>query len=160
MAAVAALAGLLAGAYWRLRPHARPQVTGMVQLTDDGQSKYGPLLTDGSRVYFGLRTAGMAQVSVRGGEVASALISVPQAFPLDISPDGSEFLVTQFTTSADMAPLWVVPVLAGSPWRVGNLMVNRVGASPSWMPQAAAWSPDMQRIAFAMGNELYVAQPD
>src|SRR5690242_14326807 len=84
-----------------------------------------------------------------------ALISVPQAFPLDISPDGSEFLVTQFTTSADMAPLWVVPVLAGSPWRVGNLMVNRVGASPSWMPQAAAWSPDMQRIAFARGNELY-----
>ncbi|HET9178675.1 MAG TPA: winged helix-turn-helix domain-containing protein [Terriglobia bacterium] len=157
MVAAGVLAALLAGAYWLSRPSTRPEVTGMVQLTNDGQAKSGPLLSDGSRIYFGegnIPSLEMAQVSVHGGEVApAAAISVPQAFPLDISPDGSEFLMTQFTTTADMAPVWVVPVLAGSPRRVGNLMVNL-------NPQTAAWSQDMQRIAFARGDDLYTASPD
>jgi Tol biopolymer transport system component/DNA-binding winged helix-turn-helix (wHTH) protein len=156
------LAGLLAGAFWLSRPSAKPQVTGMVQLTHDGQPKSGPLLSDGSRVYFGEWNKGMAQVSVRGGEVAPATqISVPQPFLLDISPDGSQFLVAQLTTSADQVPLWIAPVLAGSPRRVGNLMVNSFTSAggPSLL-QTAAWSPDMERIAFARGNDLYTARPD
>ena len=157
VAAVTALAGLLAGAYWLSRPAPRPYVTGTAQLTNDGKAKSDPLLSDGSRIYFGegnIPSLEMAQVSVHGGEVVpAAAISVPQAFPLDISPDGSEFLMTQFTTTADTAPFWIVPVLAGSPRRVGNLMVNL-------NPQTAAWSQDMQRIAFAKGEDLYTASPD
>jgi Tol biopolymer transport system component len=133
----------------------------MVQLTDDGRPKYGPLLTDGSRLYFGEGTTGMAQVSARGGEVAPATpISVPQAYPLEISPDGSEYLATQFTTTLDQAPLWIGPVLAGSPRRVGNVMVNSYVEAAPTLSQAAAWSPDMQQIAFAKGNDLYAARPD
>jgi eukaryotic-like serine/threonine-protein kinase len=138
-----------------------PRVTGIVQLTDDGQAKSGPLLTDGSRVYFREGFSDRAQVSVHGGEIAPATpISVRQALPLDISPDGSEFLVTQFTTSADQAPLWIAPVLAGSPRRVGNLMVNSMTLAAGLMVQAAAWSADMRRIAYARGNDLYTARPD
>jgi serine/threonine protein kinase/Tol biopolymer transport system component len=148
-------------AVYRLeRATPEPRVTGMVKLTNDGQAKDAPLLTDGSRVYFGERTSRWAQVSVHGGEVAPATsVSVPQAFLLDISPDGSEFLVTQFTTSADQAPLWIAPVLAGSPRRVGNLMVNSFLSNLALF-QSAAWSSDMQRIAFARGNDLYRARPD
>ncbi|HEV2248165.1 MAG TPA: serine/threonine-protein kinase, partial [Terriglobia bacterium] len=54
---------LVAGLFWLSHPPAKPQVTGMVQLTDNGQAKSGPLLTDGSRVYFEEGTPGMAQVS-------------------------------------------------------------------------------------------------
>ena len=149
-------------AVYRLMPATpAPRVTGIVQLTNDGQAKSGPLLTDGSRVYFGEGFPGWAQVSVGGGEVAPASsILVPQALPLDISPDGSEYLVTQFTTSADQSPLWIAPVLAGSPRRVGNLMVNSFTEAIGPFAQAAAWSPDMQRIAFAKGSELYTARPD
>ncbi len=159
VAAVAALAGLLAAAFWLSRPFPRPQVTRMVQLTHDGQAKSGPLLSDGSRIYFGegnYPSFERTQVSVHGGEVApAAAISLPQAFPLDISPDGSEFLLTQVTTTAFVAPLWIAPALAGSPRRVGNLMVNLDVPTPT-----AAWSPDMQRIAFARGDDLYIASPD
>ncbi|HEV2247988.1 MAG TPA: protein kinase, partial [Terriglobia bacterium] len=152
---------LVAGLFWLSPPPAKPQVTGMVQLTDNGQAKSGPLFTDGSRVYFEVGTPGMAQVSVRGGEVAPAApISVPEAYPLDISSDGSELLVTQYATSADLAPLWIAPALAGSPRRVGNLMVNLYVQAAPMLSQAAAWSPDMQQIAFAKGNDLYAARPD
>ena len=149
-------------ALYRLtRAAPKPQVAGIAQLTDDGRAKHGPLLTDGSRVYFGEVPSYRAQVSVHGGEVAPATpISVPQAFPLDISSDGSEYLVTQLRTSADLAPLWIVPVLAGSPRRAGNLMVNLFGQTTEPLPQAAAWSPDMQRIALARDNVLYSARPD
>jgi eukaryotic-like serine/threonine-protein kinase len=155
------LLGAVGYALYRLMPATpAPRVTGIVQLTNDGQAKIGPLLTDGSRIYFGEGFPGWAQVSARGGEVAPAApVSVPQAYPLDISPDGSEFLLTQFTTLADQAPLWTAPVLAGSPRRVGNLMVNIFSSSLA-LSQSAAWSPDMQRIAFARGNGLYTARPD
>jgi eukaryotic-like serine/threonine-protein kinase len=155
------LLGAVGYALYQLMPATpAPRVTGIVQLTNDGQAKIGPLLTDGSRIYFGEGFPGWAQVSVRGGEVAAAPpVSVPQAYPLDISPDGSEFLLTQFTTLADQAPLWIAPVLAGSPRRVGNLMVN-IFSSNLALSQSAAWSPDMQRIAFARGNGLYTARPD
>jgi len=162
LAGAALVMGLgAASGYWLWHPSAKPQVTGMVQLTHDGQAKDGPLLTDGSRIYFDEEPWDIAQVSVHGGEVAPTTpISVPQAFSLDISADGSEFLVTQLTTSADVAPLWIAPVLAGSPRRVGNLMVNSFGQTSEVLGQAAAWSPDMQRIAFAKGHDLYTARPD
>jgi Tol biopolymer transport system component/predicted Ser/Thr protein kinase len=150
-----------ASVYWLWHPSAKPQVTGMVQLTHDGRAKDGPLLTDGSRIYFHEEPWDIVQVSVHGGEVAPATpISGPQAFPLDISSDGSEFLVIHLATLADLAPLWIAPVLAGSPRRAGNLMVNSFGQTADVFDQAAAWSPDMQRIAFAKGHDLYTARPD
>jgi len=155
---------LAVGGYaaYRLMPATpEPRVTGMVQLTDDGRSKSVPLLTDGSRVYFGEGVSDWTQVSVRGGEVAPATpIAVPQVYPLEISPDGSEYLATQFTTTGDQAPLWIAPVLPGSPRRVGNLMVNSYVEAAPGLSQAAAWSPDMQQIVFANGNDLYTARPD
>ena len=155
---------LIVGGYavYRMTPAApEPHVTGMVQLTDDGHAKYGPLLTDGARIYFGEQGSRRAQVSLQGGEVAPAApISVPRAIPLDISSDGSKFLVGQFTTIADLAPLWIAPVLAGSPRRVGNLMVNSFSPDTVMWAQTASWSPDMQQIAFARGSNLYTVSPD
>ena len=46
-------------------------------------------------------------------------------------------------------PLWAVPVLGGSPRRLGET----VG-------QAAAWSPDGQMIVYADGHDLFLAKSD
>ncbi|HEX5412843.1 MAG TPA: protein kinase [Terriglobia bacterium] len=159
--AAALLVLLVARLFWMFRPSSSAQVTGMVQLTDDGRVKFPALLSDGSRVYFGEAPWDKAQVSVNGGEVAPVTsVPLPQGLLLDISPDGSQFLATQATKLADRGPLWSAPVLAGSPRRLGGLMVNITTQSLAWSTQAAAWSPDMQRIAFARGNELYTARPD
>ena len=71
-------------------------VESVTQLTDDGQPKQGPLLTDGTRIYFNEGAPGLwkiAQVSVAGGE--TSLISTRLADPKvsGISPDGSSLLV-------------------------------------------------------------------
>src|SRR5207248_6435004 len=63
------------------------------------QGKFGPMVTDGSRIYFNELLPGprhlVAQVSVKGGEATS--LSVPLALPvvLDLSRDGTELLVAE-----------------------------------------------------------------
>ena len=51
--------------------------------------------------------------------------------------------------SEDDAPLWVLPLPAGTPHRLGELLGHD-----------GTWSPDGQRILFANGNDLYVARAD
>ncbi len=83
------------------------------------------LVTDGARVYFTEGTANLsnlAQVSSAGGETAiiPTSIGVPQL--LDISPDRSTLLVAGFSTNhVGAAPLWSVPVPAGTPYPLANL---------------------------------------
>src|ERR1035438_9359644 len=69
----ATLAGsVVAGAalYWLTRPLPPPRITATVHVTNDGRPKNGPLLTDGSRVFFTSGSMGNEtyQVSVKGGE--------------------------------------------------------------------------------------------
>ncbi len=144
--------------YVLLRPLPPPRVSNYVQISNDGQGKgpdLGAMVTDGSRIYFG-EGSGMAsviaQISTDGGETVS-LPEAPVGQPLvqDISPSRSELLVSNYMGFGQEFgwPLWVLPVPAGAPRRVGNILAT-----------CAAWSPDGREIAFVKDRDLYRARRD
>ncbi len=139
-------------AYLLTRPMLPPRVSGYVQITNDGTGKQGPVVTDGARLYFaefsGLRSV-LAQVSAAGGE--TAVLSTPLGLPqlLDISPSRSELLVVTWAGNESAWPLWVLPVPAGTPRRVGEVLAGD-----------ATWSPDGQAIAYVRDRDLYRAKND
>ncbi len=118
--------------YWLKSPLPSPRVLRSVQITSDGQQKLVqymipiPLVTDGSRIYFPEAAAGalgLAQVSVAGSETVPVRMPFQIAFNtylLGISPNRSELLVCNFGGSE--TGLWVVPLLGGSPRRLGDLL--------------------------------------
>ncbi|MGH9470579.1 MAG: protein kinase domain-containing protein [Terriglobia bacterium] len=148
----ALLVALIAAlAYWLVPP---PAVSGYVQLTHDALPGY-LVGTDGVRLYIDEIGHGythhIAQVSVSGGTVAQIPAPSPTMLLLNVSPDGSELLV------ADMpglgggieGPLWALPTLGGSARR----LANTVGHD-------GAWSRDGQKLVYAKGNALYLANAD
>lgn len=137
--------------YVLTRPAAPPRVLRTVQLTNTNRPKSG-VVTDGSRLYFIEGQSGLSQTSVNGGEtfpIPNSLEDTGFSNVFDISPDGSLLLMnTARGTSLD-GPLWSLPVLGGSPRRLGNLEGH-----------AGAWSPDGQRMAYCKGNEIFTANSD
>jgi Tol biopolymer transport system component len=129
-------------------PMPPPKVLRIVQLTSDGRSKpSGQLATDGLRLYFPEVTAGrfsIAAVSLKGGGVVPIPTPFTEVVVQSGSPDGSELLVTDGGLAQD-GPMWVLPVVAGSPRRLGDA----VGHDGNW-------SPDGRKIVFVDGHDLYV----
>lgn len=152
VAALFAIAIVVTFAWWWKMAIAAPQLEGVVQITNDGEVKQvdGPLVSDGSRLYFNESRAGsweIAQVSISGGQTAIVNSWLANAIIKDIAPDGSSLLVT--TGEAPANPLWILPLPVGEPRRVGDLLV-----------EDAAWFPDSQRILFNREKSLYVALSD
>jgi Tol biopolymer transport system component len=147
--ALLALASLL---YLQSRPLPPPKVSGYVPVTHDGSPK-GLVGTDGARLFFNEYLASgrfIAQVSSSGGEVALVSTPAPTMSLLGVSPDGATLLVAdEVGQTAFQGSLWAVPVLGGSPRRLGEAI-----------GQASAWSPDGQRIVYAEGNDLFLAKSD
>lgn len=135
-------------AYWFRTAQIQPRIVSSRQLTHDGLQKFG-LVTDGTRLYFvessGPRST-LAQVSTAGGEVVPLDQPLFSSILSDISPDGTELLVVG--RDFQNAPIWVLPLPAGSPRRLGDL----VGTYPTWMPDGS--------ILFANANEIYLAAHD
>jgi hypothetical protein len=125
-----------------------PRVSNYVQLTHDGEPKQ-LVGTDGSRLYLG-GVATIAQISVSGGDPVRIQAATAMN-PLSVSPDGSDLLVQeqQGAGTAYIWPLWSLPILGGSPRRLGDT----VGSG-------AAWSPDGKRLAYANGSDLFLAKSD
>jgi serine/threonine protein kinase/Tol biopolymer transport system component len=133
------------------------KVSGYVQLTNDGRAKLWPgisgeLVTDGSRLYYveaPFVSPVLTQVSTLGGETSA----IPTPFLVnligDISPDRSSLLVPAHLVFGDEAPLWVLPLPAGTPHRLGELLGHD-----------GTWSPDGQRVLFVNGDALYIARAD
>jgi serine/threonine protein kinase len=144
--ALVAIAAILA--YLLTRPVAPPHVVRTVQLTNTNRPK-SDLVTDGSRLYFIEGQSRLSQTAVAGGDtyaIPTSLEDTGFSNVFDISPDGSELLMnTARGTSLD-GPLWTVPVLGGTPRRLGNLEGH-----------AGACSPDGKGIAYAKGNEIFLA---
>jgi len=138
--------------YLQSRPLPPPKVSGYVPVTHDGHRK-GLVGTDGSRIFFNEYPASIpliAQVSSSGGEVAHVSVPSPTMSLLAVSPDGANLLVAdEVGQTAFHGPLWEVPVLGGSPRRLGEAT-----------GQAAAWSPDGQRIVYTDGHDLFLAKSD
>ena len=119
------------------------------QITHDGVAKSGPLLSDGTRIYFSeLTPSGRAlvQVAATGGEVSPVPTVLESPRPCNLSPDRSEMLVLNGEGEAPL-PLWIMPTAGGSPRRIGVILAND-----------AAWCPDPDRLVYAAGHDIFVAQ--
>jgi predicted Ser/Thr protein kinase len=137
--------------YLQSRPLPRPTVSDYVQIAHDERPKF-LVGTDGARLYFGeYNTVGrVAQVASSGGEVALIPTPSPSMALLSVSADGANLLVAdEVGLTAYRGPLWALPVLGGSPRRLGDAA-----------GQAATWSPDGQKIVYGDGHELVIANSD
>jgi DNA-binding winged helix-turn-helix (wHTH) protein len=160
-------------ALWRaaFRTPSPPKVLRFTRLTNDGQGKFGPMVTDGSRIYFNELLPGprhlVVQVSVKGGEATS--VSVPLALPvvLDLSTDGTELLVADSglenegnirfqvansrlaNVSTEPLALWVQPVVGGSPHRVGTILATD-----------ARFGPSTTSIVYGIGHDISSVRED
>jgi Tol biopolymer transport system component/DNA-binding winged helix-turn-helix (wHTH) protein len=153
--AAVALLFLICAAIWHRRP-TLPTVTNTVRITNDGKAK-GASVTDGIHLYFiegSPWTSGsrIAQTSASGGEttgIATALQEVLSIY--NISPDRSKLLVANgVPANPDReGELWVQPLPAGAPHRVGKIIAS-----------SACWTPDGTRIVYAYEHALMIANQD
>jgi Tol biopolymer transport system component len=152
LAAAPALLAAVAALFWFFIPVSPPRATGTTQITRDGFSM-GRMLTDGARVYVTqFRSEGLVlvQVSVNGGETSAIPTPVPDMVIDDISADHSQLMVrTMSPTGSRESPLWAVPLPAGSPRRLGNIVAKDGG-----------WSRDGRQMVFIKGSDLYLANAD
>ncbi len=134
-----------------------PKVLGYARITSDGRAKAhvtGPasLVTDGARIYFVESATGsfaLAQVSASGGETAPVPTPFQNTSLADISPNRSELLIVSSLGLETERPLWALPVPAGPPRRLDDVLAHD-----------ATWSSDGQQIAYASGSALYLAKGD
>jgi eukaryotic-like serine/threonine-protein kinase len=133
-------------------PEPTPVVVSSSQITNDGASKRS-LVTDGTRLYFSEHVGGhsmLMQVSTAGGDTALVPSPLSSADLYDFFPGRSEFLVKGIAEGSETEwPLWILPLPAGSPRQVGNILAH-----------AAAWVPDGQHIVYARGSSLHECSSD
>ena len=147
-AGIVVLAGLVAWVRPVLPP---PRVVATTQLTHDGFPKDN-LLIDGSRLYMTESRVGnsiLAQVSTAGGETSIIPTPFANIFIMDVSPDHSQLLAQEFEGTESEDPLWTLPLPAGAPRRLGELVGH-----------GGVWSPDGRKVLFANGSDLFVANSD
>jgi len=150
-ATAAAVLGALVLAYFWMRPEAIPKVSDYVQLTHDGQRKQ-LVATDGSRLYLQLGTDlahAVGAIAVSGGEPTRIPTQSPDMVPASLSSNGSELLLIDAKGDPPSGPLWSLPVLGGSPRRLGDTEGN-----------AAAWSPGGTMLAYVNHADLFLAKAD
>ena len=152
VAAAVFFAALVAGAIaWLRMAPTVPVVESVTQLTDDGEPKTGQLVSDGSRVYFNEgpnRSWKIAQVSTSGGRTSLVDTRVPSPWIAGIAPDNSSLLVSAGGYEDGLYPLWLIPVPAGEPRRLGTI----AGSDETFLPDG--------RILFVNYRDLYAAEKD
>ncbi len=151
--AVSCLALLIAGVVYATTLRSSPRILGFTQITSGGKvHQLAGLVTDGQRLYFQAvdrdRVA-LAQVSVSGGDSAPIATPFNETFLGDIAPDGSSLLIGSFEGTIKEAPIWILPLPAGSPRPLGTMQVH-----------SAVWTPDGRHLLFAQGADLYESNSD
>ena len=145
-------------AIWKSLPQP-PTVSRIVRITNDGKTKnpLNPLVTDGVHLYFteGLpytSGSGIAQVSAAGGETTWITTTLRDVWAVNpVSPDHSELLVAKGATvgTESVIQLWVQPLPAGTPHRVGDFNALM-----------ATWMPDGTHILYSDGNGILKVNND
>jgi eukaryotic-like serine/threonine-protein kinase len=150
IAGVAVAAAGTAG-YLLMRPSPTPSVSNYVQLTHDGLQK-SLIGTDGSRLFLTVVNSGVEDataIPVTGGEETKIAMPEPDMFPVDLASDGSSLLVVAGRGYPSVGPLWRVPLLGGTPRRLGDSVGH-----------VAAWSADGKTLAYAIGEDVFLAKAD
>jgi len=152
-AVTATIAGFAVLAVALMRPTPIPRAASYVQITNDGQAKQGPLVSDGLRLYFvegSVNHRAFAQVSAAGGETSILSNSAEPPYPylLGISPNRSELLVTSSGGTTESS-IWAMALPSGAPRRIGDIQAAD-----------ATWSTDGRSIAFVRDHALYRAESD
>jgi Tol biopolymer transport system component/DNA-binding winged helix-turn-helix (wHTH) protein len=136
-----------------------PTVGGVVRITNDGKAKI-PMnspVTDGVRLYFMegepfTSGSGIAQMSATGGETSWIAPALEQVLAIySMSPDHSGLLVVKGVSvgSDNAGEVWMQPLPAGAPHRVGNLLAT-----------AACWTLDGTHILYAYQRTVMMANID
>jgi len=137
-----------------VRPLPPPRILSTTQITNDGRSKF-TYVTDGGRLYYTAEAIGGVyesfQVSTKGGDSIPLPNFTKGMVLTDISPDRTELMLFSNPLSADARPLWVVPVLGGTPRRLGELTVEEYGA---------VWAPNGQDLVYIKNRKLEIARTD
>ena len=151
-AIIAVLVLVAVGVFWS-RPPQSPRITGYTQITRDGRAKgFGGLVAGGERLYMEeieLDRFVIGEVSVSGGETAILPTSLRDPHIDDISASGSSLLVGTSEGTAGHGSVWALPLPAGSPRRLGDLVVD-----------SATWSPLGSDLVFSKGQEIFIANSD
>jgi eukaryotic-like serine/threonine-protein kinase len=137
--------------YFLMRRPPVPHVFNFVQLTHDGLQK-SLIGTDGSRLFLNVVNSGAeeaAAIQVSGGEETKIPMPEPDMVPVDLVADGSSLLVVDGRGYPSIGPLWSIPLLGGSPRR----LADTVG-------QVAASSADGKKLAYANGEDVFLAKAD
>ncbi|HTW50179.1 MAG TPA: protein kinase [Acidobacteriaceae bacterium] len=133
------------------RGPATPRASDYEQLTHDGLQKT-LIGTDGARLYLSLTTSAvnnLAVVDLADRQESRIPLAASDMQPVTVSPDGSAVLVIEGRGFPFRGAFWSVPVVGGSPRRVADV----VGTT-------GAWSDDRKWLAYADGNDLYMADAD
>lgn len=151
LAAAIVLVVAAVGAYLWMRPLPEPKVANYVQLTHDGLQKT-LIGTDGSRLFLSVVDSGVqdvAAIPISGGEQTRIAMPKADMFPVDLSPDGTAFLVVEGSGYPAIGPLWSLPILGDSPRRLGDVT-----------GQIGAWSADGRKLAYAKNSDVFAANAD
>ena len=104
---------------------------------------------DANRLYFTENPPArdsIAQVSVNGGETAPLAVPFDNPIVADVSPQGSELLVTKAVLEGMDNPFCSVPIPADSPRLLGQVSAHD-----------ALWAPN-GKLIFAKANDIYIAE--
>ena len=133
---------------WTRIPLPAPRITGARQITSDGMPKFG-FVSDGTRLYISEYSGSglsVVQVSVTGGEAALLNIPLTNPYATDVSADRSELLVGQ--SNPVQSSFWSVPIPAGSPHRLGDIVAGN-----------CIWAPD-GKVVCARLQDILIADHD
>jgi eukaryotic-like serine/threonine-protein kinase len=143
---------VIAAFLWLSSPPQPPRVLSTTQITRDGIPKVG-VATDGSRLYIDEQGTNdrIVQVSISGGDISPIVTPFVNASAIDISSDYTHLLMANQVATEDEVPLWSLPLPSGAPRRLADVVANHASGT---------WSPDQQRLAFAHGSDIYLANAD
>jgi Tol biopolymer transport system component/DNA-binding winged helix-turn-helix (wHTH) protein len=140
-------------AIWWLTPLPEPRLMNIYPVTATGKQDFTVRpATDGVRIFYDQRAGDhyeLMQSSVNGGEAKKMDAPFPNTLIWDVSPDGSQYLITSFVHRGDAAPLWSWPATGGTPDKLGDLVSG-----------SAAWSSDGKKIVYHAGKNLGIANAD
>ena len=149
LVAVGALA-LVAGVLLYRHFSKAPRLLSVTQITHSSRvDPWGRLFSDGSRVFLLEREGdhwNSMQAATQSGGTAPFLTTFHNTRIFSLSAKTSEMLIGPFVGRTGNLPLWILPLVGGSPRRLGDITADD-----------AEFSPDGTRIAFSRGDGIYLS---